>query len=525
MSTAFRYSALPDAAGRSGAFVDLLAAWRPGGFLMERRGAGIVTAGELRRIEVPEGPEQATRAAVTADEALAGLGIEGAVVAGALPFRGDAAAHLVVPERITVTSISPRELDLAPGRDPGRVVSTAVPSPRTAAQPGSMRWEAEPAAAAYAEAVAEALARIRAGDLEKVVLTRALVAANPGIDLGALLAELRRSDPQCHLFAAPAERDGTFVGATPETLLQREGDRVLSLPLAGTAARWPDDPGRDREAAEGLVRSAKNRHEHATVVEAVADSLSPHCTELRVDTEPHLVATATVWHLATAVSGRLRPSAPSSLALAAALHPTPAVCGTPAGAAAALIARLEPATRGLYSGLVGWVDGRGDGEWAVSLRCALVTRSLVRIQAGAGIVAESCRISSWPRPRSSSAPWSTRSRPARGRPAGTRRSGGQERQRCCSPSCSVQDAWHGADAGGQPRHCRRDGGGPASRILQPAWRHVLGRPASEERPPGPVQSQAMVPGQRDGWPVASRPCAGCRLRTARGADSSGDAWT
>ena len=389
MSTAFRSSAPPDAAGRPGVPVDLLAAWRPGGFLMERRGTGIVTGGELRRIEVAEGPEQAIRAAVVADEALAGLGIEGAVVTAALPFRGDATARLVIPERITVTSISPRELDLGPARV-GRAAVETVPPHRSTSPPVSpMRWAAEPPAAAYAEAVAEALSRIRAGELEKVVLTRALTAPNLGIDLAALLAELRRRDPECHLFAAPADEEGAFVGATPETLLRREGDRVVSLPHAGTAARWPDDPGRDRAAAEALVRSAKNQHEHAAVVEAVADTLAPHCTELRVETEPHLVATATVWHLATAVRGRLRPSAPSALALAAALHPTPAVCGTPADAAGALIAHLEPASRGLYSGLVGWVDSRGDGEWAVSLRCALITRALVRIHAGAGIVAES----------------------------------------------------------------------------------------------------------------------------------------
>jgi isochorismate synthase len=389
MSAAFRSGAPPDAAARPGAAVDLLAAWRPGGFLMERRGTGIVTAGELRRIEVPEGPGQATRASEVADDALAGLGIEGAVVTAALPFRGDATARLVIPERVTVTSISPRDLDLGTGHVRPRAVTAVGPSPATKPAALPMRWEAEPAAAAYEQAVAEALSRIRAGELEKVVLTRALTAANPGIDLAALLAELRRRDPECHLFAAPTNEDGAFVGATPETLLRREGDRVVSLPHAGTAARWPDDPGRDREAAEALVRSAKNQHEHAAVVEAVAETLTPHCTKLRVDTEPHLVATATVWHLATAVRGRLRPSAPSALALAAALHPTPAVCGTPADVAGALIARLEPASRGLYSGLVGWVDDRGDGEWAVSLRCALITRALVRIQAGAGIVAES----------------------------------------------------------------------------------------------------------------------------------------
>jgi isochorismate synthase len=387
MSAAFRSGAPPDAAARPSAAVDLLAAWRPGGFLMERRGTGIVTAGELRRIEVPEGPGQATQAAIVADDALAGIGIEGAVVTAALPFRGDATARLVIPERITVTSISPRELDLGVARGGGAAVETGPPTGSTKRPVSPMQWEAEPPAAAYAEAVAEALSHIRAGELEKVVLARALVAGNPGIELAELLAELRRRDPECDLFAAPADEDGAFVGATPETLLRREGDRVVSLPHAGTAARWPDDPGRDRQAAEALVRSAKNQHEHAAVVEAVAETLTPHCTKLRVDAEPHLVATATVWHLATAVRGRLRRFAPSALALAAELHPTPAVCGTPADVAGALIARLEPASRGLYAGLVGWVDTRGDGEWAVSLRCALITRALVRIQAGAGIVA------------------------------------------------------------------------------------------------------------------------------------------
>jgi len=97
MSATFRSSAFPHAATRPAAAVDLLAAWRPGGFLMERRGTGIVTAGELRRIEVAVGSEQATRAAAAADDALAGLGIEDAVVIAALPFRGDMAARLVIP--------------------------------------------------------------------------------------------------------------------------------------------------------------------------------------------------------------------------------------------------------------------------------------------------------------------------------------------------------------------------------------------------------------------------------------------
>jgi len=397
---------------------DLLAAWRPGGFLMERGGAGVMAAGELHRLEIASGPGQVRRAAGLAEAALSAAGTDLAVVTGALPFRGDARAELVIPERVIVTSMAPRDLDLGaagasrPSGDArgslarlgsGPPEAPIRPShggerfgghpnarsgslPRGPHQPPSpLRWRAEPSAAGYAQMVAEAIGRIRAGELEKVVLTRSLVATNPGLDLAVLLAELRRRDPDCHLFAAPAAGGGAFVGATPETLVRREGARVLSVPLAGTAPR-SSDPDEDRRLGDALLGSAKDRHEHAAVVEAIADALAPHCSELRVDPQPCLAATATVWHLATAVRGRLRREAPSALALAAALHPTPAVCGTPTAAAEALIGRLEGSPRGLYAGLVGWMDGRGDGEWAVSLRCALITAGEVRIHAGAGIV-------------------------------------------------------------------------------------------------------------------------------------------
>jgi isochorismate synthase len=357
---------------------------------MERAGAGVVAGGEGRRLEVPAGARQAVRAAEAAEAALAELDVDGAVVVGALPFQGDAPARLLVPERARVTSIAGRDVDLgAPGAR-----GAAGPPPDGAARAqgeppiSPLRWTPVPPVAAYAAAVAEAIARIRSGELEKVVLARSLVAPNPGLDIRALLAELRRRDPGCHLFAAPVDGGGTFLGATPETLVRREGDRVLSLPHAGTVARSPD-PDLDRWEAEILLRAAKGLHEHALVVEAVADALSPLCTELSVDSEPHLTATATVWHLTTSVRGRLRSPAPSALALAAALHPTPAVCGVPQAAARELIARLEPHARGLFAGLVGWMDSRGDGEWAVSLRCALITPEAVRVDAGAGIIAES----------------------------------------------------------------------------------------------------------------------------------------
>jgi isochorismate synthase len=377
---------------------DLLAGWRPGDFLMERRGRGVLGAGPGLTIEVPPGSDQAATAARLAERALSQSAQLAPLVAGALPYRGDQPALLVVPERAVVTPAVPQEAgwagELEPPAEPVPGADEWPPaapiSPRL--DPGGvvlrLHWRPEPAAADFAAVLAEALRRIEAGELEKVVLARSLAAVNPGIDLGALLAELRRRDPGCWLFAAQAAGGGVFLGATPETLIRRRGSSVLSLPHAGTAARAAD-PGEDRRAAQALLSSVKERHEHRVVVEAVAESLGPHCSELRVDPEPHLAATAAVWHLASAVRGRLRPSAPGSLGLAAALHPTPAVCGTPAPDAAALINLLEPSGRGLYAGLVGWMDERGDGEWAVSLRCALVTADRVRLHAGVGIVAES----------------------------------------------------------------------------------------------------------------------------------------
>jgi isochorismate synthase len=125
------------------------------------------------------------------------------------------------------------------------------------------------------------------------------------------------------------------------------------------------------------------------VAEAVADTLSKFCENLEVDAQPSLVSTATLWHLHTAVRGRLRPDAPDALTLAAALHPTPAVCGTPPDAALGLIRELEPFDRRFYAGMAGWVDAHGDGDWVIVLRCAEVMGRTARLYAGAGIVAGS----------------------------------------------------------------------------------------------------------------------------------------
>ena len=196
------------------------------------------------------------------------------------------------------------------------------------------------------------------------------------------LARLREREPDAYAFAVHG-----FVGATPELLVARRGRSVVSNPLAGTVARAAD-PSEDRAAAERLLASRKDLLEHAPVVDAVRDALAPVCDELSVDASPALLGTGTVWHLSTSVRGTLRGPAPSALELAARLHPTPAVCGTPRDAAMAAIGRLEAIDRTLYGGIVGWMDADGDGEWAVVLRCAEIQGRIALLFAGAGIVAD-----------------------------------------------------------------------------------------------------------------------------------------
>jgi isochorismate synthase len=181
-----------------------------------------------------------------------------------------------------------------------------------------------------------------------------------------------------------------LVGSSPEILVRRIGTEVTSHPLAGSARRVPENALADRIAAETLLGSAKDQHEHGFVVDHVAGVLRDRCTDVRTPARPDLTETPAMWHLGTTIGATVPVAGPSALELAAALHPTPAVCGTPTAAAARLIAELE-GERGFYAGAVGWCDAEGNGEWMVSIRCAELAadnRTLVAY-AGGGIVAES----------------------------------------------------------------------------------------------------------------------------------------
>lgn len=235
-------------------------------------------------------------------------------------------------------------------------------------------------------AVDAAVARINSGELDKVVLARDIVAQlDQPIHIGALLLRLNESFPECWTFCV----DG-LVGSTPELLIRRDGERVTSRVLAGTMRR-SRDTDRDGQLAAELLDSDKDQEEHVYAVESVAAALATHCTDLNVPESPFILRLANVQHLATDVTGELVDAAPA-LALAASLHPTAAVCGTPTERASQLIRELEGMDRGRYSAPVGWLAANGDGEFGIALRCGLVEtedRRTLRLFAGCGIVAGS----------------------------------------------------------------------------------------------------------------------------------------
>ncbi|GIM89176.1 isochorismate synthase [Paractinoplanes toevensis] len=290
-------------------------------------------------------------------------------VVGAVPFAPGAAAHLVVPMRLRRGS--------APVATPYRTIPVGIREVRPVPTPDG-----------YRDAVARAVRQIQNGDYTKVVLARSLRAEAPGFDPAPAVRALAGRDPGGYTFAVDLGAGRTLFGASPELLVSRHGRRVTANPLAGSAARSAD-PAEDARRAAALLASEKDRHEHAVVSDQVADVLRQYCKDLTVPEQPSVIGTATMWHLSTLITGEIADEAVSALELATALHPTPAVCGTPTDAARAAISALEPFDREFYTGMVGWVNAGGDGEWAVTIRCATADPTGLELFAGAGVVADS----------------------------------------------------------------------------------------------------------------------------------------
>lgn len=352
-----------------------------------RHGEGIVGWGEAARLTVPAGEDRFGRARAWLEEIFGAADVDddvqvpgsGAVAFGSFTFdprTGDSV--LIVPRSV----IGRRDgaawhTTIGTGEQPLRSATATVAPSRLSWSDGAL------SAPAWARAVAAAVGHIKDGRLGKVVLARdLLVRTGEPIDARVLLSRLAGRFPGCYTFSCAG-----LVGATPELLIRRTGDAVESLVLAGTTARG-GTPAEDRARAEALRGSAKDLEEHAYAAEMVRDALGPLCTELHVPDEPRLLTLPNVQHLASPVHGRLDRDR-SVLDVLAALHPTPAVCGTPTDVAMDVIGELEAMDRGRYAGPVGWVDARGDGEWGIALRCAEIDGDRARLFAGCGIVAGS----------------------------------------------------------------------------------------------------------------------------------------
>ena len=341
-----------------------------------RDGEGLVAWGEVARHDV-RGADRFERADAWWQSFVAGLRVDDEVMlpgTGPLAFAsfafadGPASSVLVVPRVVLgrrdgvawLTTLGPTHPDPAPApvRPPGPLAWSPGGTTPERWRSG-VRW------------ITNAIAR---GDLDKAVLALDEVArAGEAIDPRWVLSRLADRYPSCWTFSV----DG-LVGATPELLVRRCGTLAESRVLAGTARH-----GRD----SGLLESGKDRAEHDYAVDSLVAGFSAHCKSIR-PSEPYLLELANVTHLATDLRARVADGA-SLLTLAGALHPTAAVGGTPTRTALQVIARLEPRDRGRYAGPVGWVDGAGDGELGLALRCAQLDGPTARLWAGCGIVADS----------------------------------------------------------------------------------------------------------------------------------------
>jgi menaquinone-specific isochorismate synthase len=380
--------------------VDLLDHYSPDGFAWLDRDHGFVTSGIAARV-APEDAlsflasihhttdrdttDRDTTNRDTTDRDGAVSDAAGPRAAGALPFTGS--GDLVVPALIVGrdargaawrTVIEPVDA----GEHESAVSGAAYPPAfrtRFDAAPSEFQVSGTTTLGQWRAMVERAIADIDRGQLEKVVLARAVrIDADRPFDLPSVLAHLRRSQPGCVVYA-----DRGFIGASPELLVRKAGAAVTSRPLAGTSV--------DTAA---LVRSKKDAHEHRLVVDAVVGALRSLCSDVRAQGTSALEL-ADISHLATTITARADASGTSVADLVALLHPTPAVAGTPRRAAIDMIAAHEPVGRGRYAGPCGWIDRNGDGEFVVALRGGEIDGRHAVIHAGAGIVRGSDPDAEW----------------------------------------------------------------------------------------------------------------------------------
>lgn len=358
-----------------------------------RNGQGIVGLGEAARFEtsgVDRIAELATlwKSQVEHSEISDPIQVQGTglIGFGSISFSAESAMSsvLIVPRIILgtrdgkswITKITP-EGEQEPTSDFYSQLMTYGESPKLSFVEGAMT------AKGFVKQAKKAISKIRSGKIQKVVLAREIMAQLPeGFDLRPALSSLAKKYPSCWVYSVA----GNF-GASPELLVRVSHGQVSARVLAGTASRGQSAQV-DLEQSNALSSSEKNLQEHRYAVESIVEALEPFCVTVDTDEKPFSLALPDLWHLASDVYGKLKNNI-SVLDLAAFLHPTAAVAGTPRTAAQALISELEPFDRGGYAGPVGWIGSDGDGEWAIALRGGYIEQNVLTAFAGCGLVADS----------------------------------------------------------------------------------------------------------------------------------------
>ena len=345
-------------------------------------GQGTISATDLGQpITTPacEWPLLAQQITLALDAARA-AGQANPLLIGAFAFDPAEASCLYVPGRY---KRGDRPVPLAPAAEPAVEANQII------------SMQSTPPASEFQASVSAALDAFAQGKLAKVVLSRKLtLTLHQPADPKQVMARLMAQNPHAFHFSLPLGQGRRLLGASPELLLRVSGGEVFTHPLAGSARR-ASEPVQDEAVARDLLASRKDQHEHRLVIDEIRRVLTPHCRELAIPQKPTLMSTDTLWHLGTPIAGQLHGSDASVLSLACQLHPTPALCGYPTDLARQFIREQEPFRRALFSGIVGWCDSQGNGEWAVVIRCGVFDGHQVELFAGAGIVAGSDPAMEW----------------------------------------------------------------------------------------------------------------------------------
>jgi len=354
-------------------------------FLFSSTYRSIKTTGIIERISFPVDPKGngdeffQKKIGEALDRARA-QGIANPIVIGAIPFDLSQPVSLAIPKSYEFFSRAQAR------EQSNKDVKQTLKIIRSHSLPGEARFK---------QAVQQAIANFQLSDIRKAVLSRILdVELAETVDVNPIFNRLVAQNPSGFHFRIPLANGAELIGASPELLVRKQGNSIYSNPLAGSAKRNPD-PNIDRNISENLLQSDKDAYEHQLVIDDIRQVLSPLCERLDIPDAPSLMSTQAMWHLSTPINGDLIDTSMTSLQVACKLHPTPAVCGQPTALARKLINLVEPFERGLFTGMVGWCDGEGNGEWAVTIRCGLIRKNHIQLFAGAGIVEDSCPESEW----------------------------------------------------------------------------------------------------------------------------------